>query len=254
MTNLKFLFLCLIFSTCSCSINLKSAVNKQCNFDSENLKVYFSDSKDTIFHIRNVGYALAFQYLDFGNINCLKPKYIDVPSKEIWLKTFTISNIGCKDTIWSKDKIKEELQRRCPFAYSFSDTFCIRKHYQIKLIDSNLLIKSNQFHEDISGYFSGGVSDWTLIRGVEFKDIGNEIVPRSCASIDESCGCCRNSGVIMLDSLPGRFDIRIFHKFNEILGEEVHIKMVRDSLGFDIKWVKDELVPYKIITYTKKKG
>ena len=251
---MKFVLIFAILVTLSCSKKIEFIDNNHCFFDHSNLSVSNANAQDTIFHFNSLGYALAFQYLEFGNINCIKPKYIDVPSKEIWLKTFTISNIGCKDTIWSKDKIKEELQRRCPFAYSFSDTFCIRKHYQIKLIDSNLLIKSNQFHEDISGYFSGGVSDWTLIRGVEFKDICNEIVPRSCASIDESCGCCRNSGVIMLDSLPGRFDIRIFHKFNEILGEEAHIKMVRDSLGFDIKWVKDELVPYKIITYTKKKG
>lgn len=252
MTNLKFLFLCLIFSTCSCSINLKSAVNKQCNFDSENLKVWSSHSNDTIFHYINLGFAFGFQYLEFETTNCIYTDYKDVDEKEIGLQTFTISNIGCKDSLWAKNMILAELKQRCPFDYYFTDTFCVQKNYTIKLVDSSLLVKSKHVHYDVRGNFGGGMDDWIENLGVEFKDISRLLVPNLIGH-EASTPCDRGDGY-MLDSLSGRFDIKNYFTVYEKYGEEAHIKMVRDSLGFDIKWVKDELVPYKIITYTKKKG
>jgi hypothetical protein len=145
--------------------------------------------------------------------------------------------------------LSEELKKRCPFDYSFSDSFCIRKHYNIKLVDSSLLVKSSYNREDVSSKISGDIDDWVILYGTEYKDISEYILPKSYNKM----GCCGNYIGNMLDTLSGKYDLKIYSNVHEQLGEAAHFKMIRDSLGFDVKWIKDENVPYKIIAYRKKK-
>lgn len=244
------LLLVLLFCT-SCNRPLWKINDKQCYFDSKNLKVYFLDSKDTIFNIKNVGFSLAFQYLDFGNLNQIVPEYINVSKNEILNKKFSFTNIGCKDTIWARQKIKEELKKRCPFYHTFKDTFCLRHHYNIKLVDSTLLIKSKHLSYDVSAYISGdGLENWIEHIGVEFKDIGQILIPNK---IEKDLGTpCEKSIGHMLDSLSGRYDFKDYFTFNEKIGEEARFKLIRDSLGFEISKIKEEKYLYKIIRYMKK--
>jgi|JI10StandDraft_1071094.scaffolds.fasta_scaffold181990_2 hypothetical protein len=240
----------LIFLIClnSCTPKVISLKDNDCFFDKENLQVSSSNSNDTVFYINNLGYALAFQYLEFGNINCVKTNYNNVSKEDIWLKTFSISNIGCKDTLWAKKKINEELKSMCKFDYSFSDSFCIRKYYNIKLVDSSLLVKSSYNREDLSGKISGNFDDWYILHDTEYKDIGDYLLPKPFNEM----GCCGDYIGNMLDTLSGKYDLKIYSNIYEQLGEAAHIKIIRDSLGFDVKWLKDEVVPLKVITYRKK--
>lgn len=248
MSTIRLFFLIFLIILNSCTPKVISLKNNDCFFDKENFEVRSSNSNDTVFYLNNLGYALAFQYLEFGNIDCVKINYINVSKEDIWLKTFTISNIGCKDTLWVKKVLREELKKRCPFDYSFSDSFCIRKHYNIKLVDSSLLVKSSYNREDVSGKISGDIDDWVILHGTKYKDIGEYIVPKSYNEM----GCCGDYIGKMLDTLSGLYDLKIYSNVYEQLGEEAHIKMIRDSLGFDFQWVKDEIVPYKVITYKTK--
>jgi len=237
----------ILFNSCSKKINFPD--DNHCYFDNENLTVTSSYSKDTLLFSFNLSYHLAAQFIEFGKINCMDTKFFNADGKSLTNNYFTISNIGCKDTLWAKKVLREELKKRCPFDYSFSDSFCIRKHYNIKLVDSSLLVKSFYNREDVSGKISGDIDDWVILHGTDYKDIGEYIVPKSYNGM----GCCGNYIGKMLDTLSGKYDIKIYSNVYEQLGEAAHIKMVRDSLGFDIQWVKDEIVPYKIITYKKKK-
>lgn len=125
-----------------------------------------------------------------------------------------------------------------PTENQYADTVCVKKHYEIKLVDSSLLQKSVYESTGIGGNFSGNINDHMIYYGSEYKDIGKAIVPKPFLS--NKCG---QSVAIMLDSLPGRYDIKVFPNFaKSVTKEDAYIKMVRDSLGFEIKWIKDEII------------
>lgn len=239
----------LILNSCSYGV-LKLDKNK-CHFDKENLSASCLCSKDTILFYKDIGFSQAFHFFNYNMVGPVREYYLDVTKDKILSETFSISNIGCKDTVWANKMIKSELQRKCPFDYFFTDTFCIRKYYNVKLIDSSLLVKSNFMNEDLSGSFSGDKRDWIIVHGLEFKNIERYVKPNFF--IKENNDPCSSNIGYMLDSLTGRFDIKIYPNVYELIGEDEHIKMVRDSLGFEVTKVNEEVIKYRKITYMKKK-
>ncbi len=244
------LILIFILISSSCSKNLNNTIKSKCYFDNGNLKVWNPDSKDTLINLKGYDYSSLFHYFEYGKYDYVKPKFINVDKKEIRFKKFSVLNIGCKDTLWAKNMLLSELKHRCPFEYYFKDTFCVQKYYNIKLVDSNLLVKSKYTNHEVSGNFGGGMDDWIDNFGVEYKDLIDHLVP-NLIGLEVGTPCDRSTGYL-LDSLPGLFDIRNYFTVYENFGEEAHIKVVRDSLGFELTKIKEEVVPYKIITYTKK--
>jgi len=248
---IKTVALVLIFLFLGCNKKLNIMESQDCYLDKENFVVRSHLSSDTIFHIFNCGFGLVLQYLDFGTTYCIKihdmdiNEYNDYPITNLYYPRVDLLNIGCRDTTLAKKLIKDELSKNINYDYYFTDSFCIAKHYEVKLKESKMLEYSDYLYETFSGFATGDIDSYGIYHGVEYKDIADKIVPVA------SNRCCLNTGV-MMDAIPGRYEIKIYFEIREILGEEIYLKMIRDSLGFEIKCVKEEVFPFKVFHYKEK--
>ena len=245
----RFFWLFIVGFLCCFSCNSKYLVNKKynCIFDKENLAVSSPHSFDTFFYWRQFDLAVAYSYTEFGIRKTLECKYEGESRKEKLVLNISMSNIGCMDTIWARKVIKKELERRYPYKYTFADTNFILKYYNVVLVDSTKLVKSEFESPDVS--FQGGYTpseSWILNHGEKFEDIGKFIVPDNYKT-DKFRHVAK-----MVDSREGRFDVKVYYELYEYFGEEAHIKAIRDSLGFELQKTKEEIVPFKIIKISDK--
>jgi len=232
----------LFFSIVLYSCASRPFFNKKyhCVFDKANLAITGDNIFDTIIYINYVIPATV-QYLELGGFQPLwRYLYKDKNQTEQLWKPINVSNLGCKDTIWAKKQLLDEIKARYP--YKIIDSFIVAKNYEVYLIDSTKLIPSEDTIPDISALsdFSKPLESYIFSLGLLYDSIGYKFKPYITDTL---------FNIKMMDHKQGRYDVKVNYEFYDLLGEDAHFKMIRDSTGFDVRFISKEIVPYKAFKF-----
>lgn len=233
----------LFFSIVLYSCASRPFFNKKyhCVFDKANLAITGDNIFDTILNIK---YSVpnTVEYIEMGGFQPIC-RYIYHDNKQGRLLSrhlLNVSSIGCKDTIWAKKQLLDELKARYP--YKMIDSFIVAKNYEVYLVDSTKLLPSEYMIPDFSASsdFYKPLESYIFSLGLLYDSIGYKFEPYITDTL---------FNIKMMDHRKGRYDVKVNYEFYNLLGEDAHFKMIRDSTGFDVRFIRKEIVPYKTFKF-----
>lgn len=236
---LKFNIIICLFNI-SCTSLTKTKDSFPCGFDKTNLIVI---GKDTDFNdsisILNISPSRAVMHLmdvDFSDNYRVNPDDYNIENR------FSYKICHCKDTLWAKKVLLNEIAKRYP--YKIIDTIEKHRIYDITFKDTSYFMPtefSDPYHLGLYIYPDNVVK----VMNREYTSV----VSGSLYKAPENKGVRVSLGKITPPHLEyKRYDI-LFPSmyYNEPIPVEKYIKFLEDSLAIEVKLAKEYTIPVKMI-------